>query len=159
MVVANVPWQKAGARHLTPAEDRFDLVAAAIEGIDGLEASRIEIDHGGESYSADTLEQLAATHPDDELFFIVGADVAGQLHTWERVDDVRRLSTLVVVNRPGQIVPDLPGWRVTRVEIPNLEISASEIRQRLADGRPIDGLVPPAAVRLIRKRGLYAGLG
>lgn len=159
LVVANVPWQKAEQRPVTPAEIRLALVEAAVEDVDGLEASRLEIDRGGESYTADTLEELAATHPGTELVLVVGADVAGQLDTWKRVDDVRRLAELVVVNRPGQRIPDLPGWRVKAVEIPELDISGSAIRSRLAAGRPIDGLVPPAAVRLIRKRGLYAGPG
>lgn len=159
LVVANVPWQKAERRHVTPAEDRFALVQAAVEDVDGLEASRLEIDRGGESYTADTLEELAAAHPGADLVLVVGADVAAQLDTWKRVDDVRRLAELVVVNRPDQRIPDLPGWRATTVEIPELDISGSAIRSRLAAGRPIDGLVPPAAVRLIRKRGLYAGPG
>jgi nicotinate-nucleotide adenylyltransferase len=159
VVVAGVPWQKAGTRQVTPAEDRFALVEAAVADIEGVEASRLEIDRGGESYTADTLDQLAAAEPDAELALIVGADVAGQLDTWKRIDDVRRRAELVVVNRPGEEIPDLTGWNVTRVEIPDLEISGSGIRQRLLEGRPIDGLVPPAAVRLIRNRGLYAELG
>ena len=159
LVVANVPWQKAGDRHLTPAADRLALVAAAVDGIDGLEPSEIEIDRGGESYTADTLEALAASSPDAELFLVIGADVAARLDTWKRIDDIRRLAELVVVNRPGGQVPTLQGWRVTQVDIPDLEISGSDIRRRVADGRPIDGLVPPGAVRLIRDRGLYAGSG
>jgi nicotinate-nucleotide adenylyltransferase len=159
LVVANEPWQKTGSRPLTPAADRLAMVAAAVEDIDGLEASGLEIDRGGPSYTVDTLEQLGAERPGAELFLVVGTDVAAQLDSWKRVDDVRALASLVVVTRPGQPVPELPRWRVVPVEIPALDISASAIRRRLAEGRPIDGLVPPGAVRLIRKRGLYAGCG
>src|SRR5881628_2444235 len=63
LVVANVPWQRAGARVVTPAEDRLAMVAAAVEGIDGLEASALEIDRGGQSYTADTLAELASADP------------------------------------------------------------------------------------------------
>lgn len=159
LVVANVPWQKIGSRAITPAEDRYAMVAAATRDVEGLEASRIEIERGGMSYTADTLAQLAEAHPEAELHLIVGTDVAGELDTWERVEEVRRLSTLVVVNRPGARLPDLAasGWRVRTVEIPNLDISSTDLRVRAADGRPLDFLVPEAVIRCIRERGLYAG--
>jgi nicotinate-nucleotide adenylyltransferase len=159
LVVANLPWQKVGSRTLTPAEDRYAMVAAAVAGTAGLEASRIEIDRGGLSYTADTLAELSVAHPGADLHLIVGTDVAAELDTWERVEEVRRLATLVVVNRPGARPPDLAaaGWRVRTVEIPNLEISSTDLRARAADGRPLDFLVPDAVIRCIRERGLYAG--
>jgi nicotinate-nucleotide adenylyltransferase len=158
LMVANIPWQKAGLRDVTPAEDRYALVEAAVEGLDGLEASRLEVDRGGESYTADTLTALAATNPAAELFLVIGGDVASELGTWERVDVIRDLATLVVVNRPGSPAPtELPGWRVATVEIPALDVSSTDLRRRAADGRPLDFLIPPAAVRCIRRRGLYAG--
>ena len=157
LVVANQPWQK-GDRPVTPAEERFGLVAAAVAGHGGLEASRIEIERGGVSYTADTLSALSG--PDVELFLIVGADVAAELATWERPEEVRRLATLVVVDRPGEPDP-LPalgdGWRVERVAIPGLAISASDLRRRAADGLPLDWLVPDPVIARIRERGLYAG--
>lgn len=162
LVVANVPWQKAGSRAVTPADDRFALVEAAVAGIDGVEASPLEIERGGESYTADTIEQLAAAEPDAELFVIVGADIIGRLDTWKRIDDLRRRAGLVVVNRPG-IVGGFSAseWvhGVEVVHIPELAISGTDVRTRLAEGRPVDGLVPAPALRLIRDRGLYAGPG
>jgi nicotinate-nucleotide adenylyltransferase len=156
LVVANLPWQK-GSRQLTPAEDRLAVVEAAVEGSEGLEASRLEIDRGGESYTADTLEQLLAERPDRELFLVVGADVAGELHTWRRAEVVAELATLVVVTRGGVPGPDIgPPWRVVHVGIPALEISSSELRERRAAGRPLDFLVPRPAIDCIRRRGLYA---
>jgi nicotinate-nucleotide adenylyltransferase len=156
LVVANLPWQK-GDRALTAAEDRLAVVEAAVEGADGLEASRLEIDRGGESYTADTLEELAAADPRRELFLVVGADVAADLATWRRVDVVARLATLVVVTRAGVPQPELgPPWRTERVEIPALEVSSSELRARRAEGRPLDFLIPRPAIDCIRRRGLYA---
>lgn len=162
MVVANVPWQKADARDVSSAEDRLALVAAAVGGVPGLEASRLEIDRGGESYTADTLATLHDSGPEDELFLIVGWDVAGELATWERQDEIRRLATLVVVNRPGAGRPgglDDDGSSVVEVTVPNLEISSTDLRARAAEGRPLDYLVPEVAVRFIRARGMYAGGG
>ena len=159
LMVANVPWQKAGVRAVTGAEDRYALVEAAVGDVPGLEAGRQEIDRGGESYTAETLQGLADDQPDAELFVVVGWDVAGELATWERIEDVKRLATLVIVNRPGTGRPsglDGVGWRVEEVTVPNLEISSTDLRTRAADGRPLDYLVPEAAVRVIRARGLYA---
>jgi nicotinate-nucleotide adenylyltransferase len=157
LVVANQPWQKEGTRVVTPAEDRYAMVAAAVGGVTGLEASRIEVDRGGPSYTADTLSTLHDLSPDASFFVIVGADVADSLHTWERGSVVQSLATLVVVNRPGSVrTASLPGWRVEEVEVPALEVSSTDLRSRAADGRPLDYLIPEAAVHCIRARGLYA---
>jgi nicotinate-nucleotide adenylyltransferase len=159
LVVANVPWQKED-RPVSPAEDRLAVVEAAVGDVPGLEASRMEIDRGGPSYTADTIEELAKTYPGSELFLIVGWDVAGELATWDRWETIQRLCTLIVVNRPG--VGGRPrglagdGWRVEEVTVPNLEISSTDLRARAADGRPLDYLIPEAAVHCIRARGLYA---
>lgn len=162
LVVANVPWQKAGIRVVTSAEERFELVTAAVGDVPGLEAGRQEIDRGGESYTAETLQDLHDTHPDAELFLVVGWDVAGELQSWERLDDLKRLATLVIVNRPGAGRPrglDGDGWRVEEVTVPNIEMSSTDLRARAVDGRPLDYLIPEAAVQFIRSRGLYAGDG
>lgn len=157
MIPANLPWQKEGDRPITPAVDRLAMVAAAVGDVTGLEASSIEIDRGGPSYSADTVEEVAAVHPGASLFCVIGADVAENLHTWERHEVIARLATLVVVNRPGSVhhVP-LSGWRVVEVEVPALEVSSTDLRNRAADGRPLDYLVPEGAIRCIRARNLYA---
>ena len=156
LVVANQPWQKAGTRKITPAADRLALVEACVADVEGLEASSIEIDRGGDSYTVDTMRELADRDPDAELFLIVGADVVDDLHTWVRHDELRKLCELVVVNRPGSDVTDPDGWHVHHVEIPDLEVSGSAIRERIADGRPIDFLIPTAGVHCIRERRLYA---
>ena len=155
LVVAHVPWQKVGRRTVTPAEDRLAVVEAAVLDVPGLEASRLEIDRGGPSYTADTLADLAAAEPGAELFLVVGADVARELGTWERVDEVRARATLVVARRPGAALPPLPGWRVEELVGPALDISSTDLRERVADGRPLDFLVPAAAIHVIGRRNLY----
>ncbi len=158
LMVANVPWQKVASRVVTPAEDRFAVVEAAVAEVDGLEASRLEMDRGGPSYMADTVAELGALHPGCELFLVAGADVVRELATWEREDQVRAAVTLVVVGRPGVVVsPPPPPWRAEVVSVPALDVSSSDLRARAAAGRPLDVLVPPAALRQIRRLGLYAG--
>jgi nicotinate-nucleotide adenylyltransferase len=77
--------------------------------------------------------------------------------TWRRLEETRVLATVVVIEREGEHAdPPGPGWRVAHLSIPRLDVSSTDIRRRLASGLPIDGLVPPAVVRMIRERGLYA---
>ena len=157
LVVANIPWQKVGTQAVSPAADRLAMVAASVAGHEGLYADDREIRRGGPSFTADTLADIRAHDADAELFLVVGDDVVDDLDTWERIDEVRRLATLAVVNRPGAPPPSIDAtWRVARVEIPNLEISSTDLRARARDGRPLDYLVPDPAVRLLREHGLYA---
>lgn len=156
VVPAGDPWQKAG-RRLAPAEDRLTMVEAAVAGIDGLEACDLEVRRSGPSYTADTVAELLAAEPDADLYVVVGSDAAALLASWERPEEVRAAATLVVVHRPGAEAERPPaGWRHEVVEVPQFEVSSSEVRARLGDGRPIDFLVTTAVHHLIRERGLYA---
>src|SRR3546814_12226724 len=101
LVVNNVPWQKHGSREITPAEERLGLVEAAVADLDGIEASRIDIDAGGMSYTADTLAWLRASAPGVEPFVILGSDAAPGLTTWERSQEVRAHAPMAVVASPG----------------------------------------------------------
>ena len=158
LVVANDPWQKSGQRAVSSAEDRYALAEALAHEIPGAEANRLEIDRGGPSYSVDTVEELLArSGVRPQLFLVVGADLVGELGTWHRSDDLAGLVTLAVVSRPAApatVVP--PGWRSVRVDGPQVDVSSSEVRDRLAAGEPVDELVPPEVIRCIRRRGMYA---
>lgn len=156
LVVANEPWQKAGTRVITPAQERLVMVEAAVQGVDGLEACALELDRGGPSYTADTLEELQRRHLGAELFLLLGSDAAAGLPTWERVEAVRELATVVAVERPGAEPSPAPsGWRWVQVETPRLEVSSSDLRARCADGRPLDYLLTPPVISCIRQLGLY----
>lgn len=155
LVVANVPWQKVGERQISPADDRLAMVAAAVEGVEGLEVCDLEIRRGGDSYTADTLHDLAELHPGAELFLIVGRDAAAGFATWDRHDEVAAAAHLVVVDRPGDDAPPDPQYSWTRVDIPELEISSTELRERVASGRSVRYLVPPGAAAVLEERGLY----
>lgn len=162
MVVANDPWQKAPRRTVTPAAERLAMVQAAVEGMDGVEASRIELDRGGPSYTVDTVEALragaeAAGRPPPDIYVVVGSDLVATLPTWHRVDDLRRLVTLAVVTRPGSDVPPAPpGWRAVTVTGEGVDTSSSHVRELLEQGRPVGGLVPEPVIRCIERRGLYS---
>ena len=157
LVVANVPWQKSGSRPISPAADRLAMVEAAVEGVPGLEACDLELARGGPSYSVETLQALAAERADRDLFLILGSDAAAGLDTWERPDELRELATFVVVDRPGGgsdvTVPD--GFRAMHVEVPRLEVSSTDLRARVVDGRPLDYLLTPAVISSIAARRLY----
>lgn len=156
LVVANDPWQKTSERPITPAADRLAMVEAAADGLDGLVASDLELRRGGPSYMVDTLAELGERDPAGERFLILGADAAAGLPTWHRADDLPALATLVLVDRPGIPCPPPPeGWSFERVEIPRIELSSTDLRQRVADGRPLDLLVTPAVWSCIRQRRLY----
>jgi nicotinate-nucleotide adenylyltransferase len=156
LVVAGRPWQKLGTREISSAADRYAMVAAAVGTVDGLEASALEIDRPGLSFTADTLALLQAEDPGRELFLILGSDAAAGLPTWDRADEVRSLATLVVVDRPGsRSAGPPPGWTWERVEVPRLEVSSTELRARVAEGRPLDYLLTPAVIAAIADRGLY----
>jgi nicotinate-nucleotide adenylyltransferase len=154
LVVAGDPWQKRG-RVVAPATERLALVELAIEGIDGVEASAVEVEREGASVTADTLEALQ--RPGRELFLILGADAVANMSTWRRLEETRELATVVVIERAGDTEASPPGegWRFVRVAIPRLDVSSTDLRERLRSGRSIDGMVPPAVVPRIHARGLY----
>ncbi len=154
VIPAGDPWQKSGAVHACAA-DRLALAAAAIEGIDGLRLCSLEVERAGPTYTADTLEALA--EPERELVLILGADAVRGLGSWSRADEIKHRAVIAVVHREGdsEALPPGPGWRCERVEIPRLDISSTDVRTRLARGEPVDGLMPPAAIHVVRERRLY----
>lgn len=157
LVVANEPWQKEGLRPVTPAEDRFAMVTAACAGHVGLEPSRLELDRGGPSYTADTVDELLTSDPAAQLFLVVGADVVADLPTWKRVEHLRRRVTLAVVDRPGASLPPLPlGWSTVLVPSEPLNVSSTDLRDRLEAQLPVDDLLSGPVMRCIEQRGLYA---
>ena len=155
LVVAGDPWQKRG-RVIASAADRLALARCAVDGLDGLEVSAVEVERTGASVTADTLEALQA--PDRTLFLVLGADAVANMGTWRRLEETRELATVVVVEREGEHArPPGAGWRVEHVPIPRIDISSTDLRARLAAGRPVDGMIPPAVVHGIHARGLYTG--
>lgn len=157
LVVANDPWQKRGERRITPASTRLRWVRLAVDGAAGLAASDIEIELGGASYTIDTLAALRVRHPGVDWFVVVGADTAAQLDTWHRADELRREMDVIVVNRPGVAVPEVPpGWRYQDVTIPSLDLSATELRDLAAEGVSLRFLTPDAVALDIEQTSAFA---
>lgn len=156
MVVANDPWQKSARRGVTGADLRLRMVELAVNDLNEIVASDMEIQRGGQSHTADTLARLRIEDPEGELFHLVGSDAAAGLDTWKRPDEVMTLATTVVVDRGGRQGGRPPaGWPHIVIDVPALEVSSSDIRTRFADGRPVEALVSPAVVAEVRRLGLY----
>ncbi len=144
-------------------ELRFEMCCAAAEGDDDLEASRLELDRGGPSWTVDTLRAIHASAPGDELTFIVGGDQAQGLPTWREPAAILELARFAVAEREGIVREDVharlgdlatPG-RLAFFDMPRIDVSSSDVRRRVAGGRPIRHLVPDRVAALIEERGLY----
>jgi len=166
VVPAAEPPHKPG-RPISPAAVRLALVEAGIAGEPRLEASRIELDRPGPSYTVDTLEDLAAAEHaagrEPDVTLVLSADSFDGLPGWHEPERLLGLARIAVAPRAGH-QPDLAAveralpaarGRVTVLELPPIEVSASEIRRRAALGEPLDGLVPPAVATLVRDNRLY----
>ena len=145
-------------------EVRYDLCRRAIEGEEGLDVSRLEIDRPGRSYTVDTLTALRERSPQDELTFIVGGDMAKTLPSWREPEAVLRLATVAVAERSGAeraeidaaLAPLDAAGRIRHFDMPRVDVSSSEVRARVAAGRPIGDLVPSGVAARIAAEGLYA---
>jgi nicotinate-nucleotide adenylyltransferase len=155
-IPAGQPWQKA--RTITDAVHREAMVRAAIDGQPRFVLDRLELERQGPSYTLDTVRTLRSQHADAALFLVIGADQYAGLHTWRDWQELLGLVTLAVANRPG-LMPAVNA-EVLRtphrvVPLPMLDISATDIRARVARSQSIDSLVPPAVASYIAQHGLY----
>jgi nicotinate-nucleotide adenylyltransferase len=167
VVPAAQPPHKPG-RPVSPGSVRLELVRAGIHGEPRLEASRVELDRAGPSFTADTVAALAATERaagrEPDLTVILSADSFDGLAAWHEPDRVLDLARIAVAPRAGHPDPDLDAFedafpgrrdRVVVFEAPPVRVSASDIRRRAAAGEPLDGLVPPAVAEAITADRLY----
>lgn len=158
LVVAHRPWQKVGDRQITAAPDRLALVEAAVAAVPGLRASDVELRRGGDSFTIDTLTDLAATEPEAAWFVIVGADVAAGLATWHRWRELPARAMFVVVTVGQGPDSDPPEeFRIAGCLLPASRSRAPSCGAVWPPGCPIDGLVAPAVSSAIVERGLYRG--
>jgi len=163
--------------HKRAAEDpgpqhRLAMCRLEAEGEPRIETSALEIERGGPSYTADTLKEIHASDPEAELTFVVGADTALTLPGWRRPEEVLALARLAVASRPGadggQVldalasIPMPHGTAGPHVEpeivflsMPPLEVSSSQVRERVARGEPVEELVGPGVARYIAEHRLY----
>jgi nicotinate-nucleotide adenylyltransferase len=158
--VARAPHKEA--EHDPGAQERLELCRLAVAGDERLEVCDLEVRRGGSSYTVDTLRELHARTPEDDLTFIVGGDIALGLPSWHEPDGVLRLATLAVAERAGAGRGDIAerlrasfpdAAAPVFFDMPRLDISSSQIRRRVAEGRSIRYLVPdPVAEHIVRGR-------
>ncbi|MDB5078325.1 MAG: nicotinate (nicotinamide) nucleotide adenylyltransferase [Chloroflexi bacterium] len=155
---------------ITPAACRLDMVRLAIQDNPLFEASTIEIDREGLSYTAQTLEALHEEYEGQaDLYFIIGVDAAADLLSWNEPDQVVTRSKLVVVDRPGYTLPldklqaGLPeidlADRIILLHVPLVEIASREIRHRVAQGTSIRYLLPEEVSDYIKREEIYLPKG
>lgn len=140
------------------AEHRHAMTLLATADHPSFRASRLELDREGPSYTIDTVHEIKASWEHVDLHLIVGADAAAGLATWHRPEELVRSCTVVVLARPGSDLGDLdPSLRrhLTELEPRLVAVSASEIRERIRDGRSVRYLVPRSVEDYVRKHGLY----
>ncbi len=140
------------------AEDRLAMVQAAIQGEDGFEACRMEMDRPGPSYTVDTVRTLAEAHPDARLYLIIGYDAALDLPRWRDPRAILHRARLIVVRRPecdDALDPSLDGLHEV-LPFEASDLSSTEVRDLLAQGGDVRGLLPPAVLEHICGKGLYA---
>jgi len=152
-IPAGNPWQKA-QREISSATDRLEMTRLAIADDSRFSLSDIEVLRSGPTYAIDTVIELLERTPEAQFYWIVGADVAAQINTWHRWEEFLKLCSIVVVNRQGIDIGDLP-FTFIEVQMPEVRISASGIRQRYADGQPAKYLVPNSVDSYIKDRELY----
>lgn len=152
---APAPPHKAAAGLVAP-EHRLAMARLAVTGNARFAVSDAEFKRPGPHYTVDTLRALRTEHPEDDLALVVGGDSLASFHTWREPDAILGLARLVVYARPGA---DLSGVaadiRTTRVDGPALDLSATELRARIAAGRSVRYLVPDAVRGYIAEHGLY----
>ena len=144
-------------------EARLELCELAVAKDERFAVSRIELDRGGPSYTVDTLRQIHAGSPGDDLTFIVGGDAAQGLPTWREPESILELATIAVAEREGirrqDIAERVAGLKGSAdlqfFDFPRMDISSSSIRRRVREGRPIRYLVPDDVARVIGARGYY----
>jgi nicotinate-nucleotide adenylyltransferase len=155
-IPAGAPWQKA--RVITPAAQREAMVRLAIEGEPRFMLERCELLRNGPSYTLDTIRELQAAQPGQEWFLIIGQDQYAGLHTWRDWRHLLELVTLAVANRPGVVAPpdaQLRAHEHRAVPLPMLDISSTDIRERVAARQEFGALVPTAVAGYIARHHLY----
>jgi len=163
-IPAGEPWLKTN-NYISPAEHRVQMVRLAIAGEPSFKLSMMEVERPGPSYTVDTIAELKdQIGAGDKLFFILGWDNLMQLPQWREPSRLAQMCCLVAVPRVGYPPPDLntleaaiPGLSqsIVMLDAPQIEISSSEIRSRVARGLSIHHLVPEPVEKYIRQHGLY----
>jgi nicotinate-nucleotide adenylyltransferase len=138
--------------------DRLTMLHAAIDGDQRFEISELELRRSGVSYTIDSVRQFRVLFPDDQLFWIIGGDQLPKMNLWKDATELARLIEFIFLERPGhpaRQTPDIPGLRLHRCEGHLIEISSSELRQRVRRGLALRYFCPQKVILQIKARNLY----
>lgn len=164
-VPGGIPPHKEASSVRASAEDRFEMVEAAVASNECFSVDRVEVDAGRPMYSVDTVGILAERSPETDWYFITGADEVSNLLAWKEPDRLLEQVVMVAATRPGYDLSRLGHLeaglrnfdRIFPVECTRVDISATGIRRRILQGKSIRYLVPEGAFNIIEKKGLYRG--
>jgi nicotinate-nucleotide adenylyltransferase len=159
VLVASNPWQKE-SKKITPAFIRFEMAKAAFSNITGTVVSDLEINRPGPTYTIDTVNYFKNNNENCEIYLIIGSDIISQINTWQSVDELKKLVTLIVVTRPGYYVSGpmaiLNGFEAHHLVIPGIpNISSTEIREMVNEGIDISKYVSEDVYNIIQSKKLY----
>ena len=152
---ADPPHKPAGTG--APAATRVRMLEAAVAGDAVLAVSRIELERGGQSFTVDTLRELRGRFPGDELHLVIGVDQLEAFASWKEPEEVARLARLVVMSREGR-EPRRPAGVLVEyrtVPVTRIDLSSTDIRRRIREGRSVRNRVPDAVLRVIEEEVLY----
>lgn len=162
MVAADPPHKTVAGS--VPAEERYRMAALAAAGIEGIEASDLELRRGGKSYTLHTLQQLRKLYPEAELYLVVGSDMLKDIPAWYCPQELLDLAVIAAVPREGYEHEDASAIqrlkaefnaRVLALPLDPPQLSSTEVRDRLLRGLPVTGLLPPAVEDAVYESGLY----
>lgn len=147
-----IPPHKLTAGHAT-ASQRLAMTRLAVEEIEGLSVSAFEVERGGVSYTYDTMRRLKDQEPNHDFYFIIGGDMIDMLSDWYKIDELMNIVKFVGVERPETIGKTT--FPITMIDIPQIELSSTVIRQRLSTRGTVELILPTKVERFIREEGLY----
>jgi len=141
-------------KHRSGPEHRAAMLSLAIAGASTFAVERSELERPAPSYTVHTLEALRSSHPEAALVLLLGADAASELHAWHQAERIPQLARVVVFARPGASIPN-SRYIAQVIEVPAVEVSATEIRRRVHQGRSIRYWVPDSVAEYIARHQLY----
>jgi nicotinate-nucleotide adenylyltransferase len=149
LIPAGNPWQKS---EFSDSKHRLEMVKKAGNDLEKVEVSDIEVNKTGPTYTFETLQELHKKYPNSELILILGSDAVAGFDTWKEPNLVKTLARIYVVQRAGDFSQD---WHFDRIQMPPIEISSTEIRERVKNNESISELVPKSVNEYISANGLY----
>lgn len=160
LVPAGTPYHREET--VASAQQRLSMAALAVEGDSRLRVSDVDLIRSGNTYTIDTIcdlqSQFAASNPTDtaEWYLILGADAYASLARWRDPEEIVNRTTLIVITRPGTDLEEMVEFPARVIRVAGWDISSTEIRNKLAEGKPVDGLLPAVVIEYIRDNDLYS---